>query len=203
MRMRQAGLTFGAALMLMMALPLSGQGDALAMSCGNSIVSTGDSKAEVILKCGEPAWKENREEEVRERLENGAKKKTTIAVEEWIYDLGPQSFLRILEFRDGTLTDIRTGGYGYGGEERDGLSCDEHGFNLGDTRVAVLMQCGEPFWRDQRTEELIEKQDNGTDRKTTVLIEEWTYNFGPNRFMRIITFRNGAMSDVRTGGYGR
>ncbi|HEY6012184.1 MAG TPA: DUF2845 domain-containing protein [Nitrospirota bacterium] len=34
-------------------------------------------------------------------------------------------------------------------------------------------------------------------------IEEWTYDFGPNRFMRIITFRNNTVSDIRTGGYGR
>lgn len=202
MPMRAAGCAVGAVL-IMMALLVSGKGDALAMSCGSSVVSTGDSKAEVLLKCGEPVWKENREEEVRERLGDGTKRKTIVTVEEWVYDLGTQSFLRILEFRDGILADIRTGNYGYGKESVERRTCDEQGFRRGETKIEVTLRCGEPFWKDQRTEEVIEKQDGGTDRKTTVQIDEWTYNFGPARFMRIVTFRNGIVSDIRTGAYGK
>ncbi len=35
-----------------------------------------------------------------------------------------------------------------------------------------------------------------------VTIEEWTYNLGPNRFLRILTFRNGVLANIKTGGYG-
>ena len=35
-----------------------------------------------------------------------------------------------------------------------------------------------------------------------VKIEEWTYNFGPERFIRTLTFENGELVDIETGGYG-
>jgi len=35
-----------------------------------------------------------------------------------------------------------------------------------------------------------------------VQIEEWTYNFGPRRLMRVIRFENGLVTDVSNLGYG-
>jgi len=35
-----------------------------------------------------------------------------------------------------------------------------------------------------------------------VIVEEWTYNFGPHRLMRIVRFENGLVTDIRTLGYG-
>ena len=35
-----------------------------------------------------------------------------------------------------------------------------------------------------------------------VEVEEWVYNFGPTRFMRILSFENGILRSVRYGGYG-
>lgn len=35
-----------------------------------------------------------------------------------------------------------------------------------------------------------------------ITVEEWTYNFGPDKFIRIFTFRNGKLVDIRTGGHG-
>jgi hypothetical protein len=66
----------------------------------------------------------------------------------------------------------------------------------------VLAKCGEPAWKDSREEALSEQLGAGTVRRTYMTIEEWTYNFGPNRFVRIFTFRNGSVTDIRTGGYG-
>jgi len=57
-------------------------------------------------------------------------------------------------------------------------------------------------WKDDRQEALNEQLGGGTVRKVYVTIEEWTYNFGPSRFVRIFTFRNGSVTDIRTGGYG-
>jgi hypothetical protein len=34
-------------------------------------------------------------------------------LEVWTYNLGPRSFIRHLEFDDGILVRIETGGYGY------------------------------------------------------------------------------------------
>jgi hypothetical protein len=35
-----------------------------------------------------------------------------------------------------------------------------------------------------------------------VPVEEWTYNFGPRRFMRSIRFENGIVTSIETLGYG-
>lgn len=35
-----------------------------------------------------------------------------------------------------------------------------------------------------------------------VIVEEWTYNFGPRRFMRIVRFENGLVTSIRQVGYG-
>lgn len=35
-----------------------------------------------------------------------------------------------------------------------------------------------------------------------VWIEEWTYNLGSNRLMRLVRLENGFVADVRTLGYG-
>lgn len=35
-----------------------------------------------------------------------------------------------------------------------------------------------------------------------VLVEEWTYNLGPNRLMRVVRFENGVVTDIRLLSYG-
>ncbi len=176
---------------------------AFAFDCDGGIVSPGDTRMEVIMKCGEPAWKDSHEEALKEKLGETVKRKTTITVDEWVYNLGPQSFLRILEFRDGKLAAIRTGGYGYADTGDGAASCDEQKVSRGDTKLDVLTRCGEPAWKEERKEEIIEEIDKDTKRKVTVNIEEWTYNLGPNRFMRTFIFRNSRLVDIRTGNYGK
>jgi hypothetical protein len=67
----------------------------------------------VLAKCGEPALKDVHQEEFKERLESGLTRSVFVNVEEWTYNLGANRFVRILTFRNGKLTDIRTDGYGY------------------------------------------------------------------------------------------
>jgi hypothetical protein len=66
----------------------------------------------------------------------------------------------------------------------------------------VIAKWGEPAWRNARQEKLKERLSDGAFRKITITIDEWTYNLGPNRFMRILTFKNGKLTDINTGGYG-
>ena len=35
-----------------------------------------------------------------------------------------------------------------------------------------------------------------------VIVEEWLFNFGPNKLMRRVTFENGVVTRVRELGYG-
>lgn len=87
---------------------------------------------------------------------------------------------------------------------------------LGDAMGQVLRYCGEPGWVD-RTEEsrqcvLYQSVfiDDGRRRwinrpyfaPCIVQIEEWTYNFGPTKFLRILTFEDRILVNVRSGAYG-
>jgi hypothetical protein len=82
-------------------------------SCKGGIISTGDRKADVMAKCGEPDFRDSHQEEVTQRLDTTAHQRVYITVEEWTYNLGPSQFMRIVVLQNGTVTEIRTGNYGY------------------------------------------------------------------------------------------
>ena len=74
----------------------------------NSIVSSGDSISEVIVKCDPPTNKIKRtdsDETVRGRVRY-------IEVEEWTYNQGPNTLVHYLTFRNGVLTEVKTGTFG-------------------------------------------------------------------------------------------
>ena len=177
-------------------------GDAFGFTCNNKIVSIGDTKAEVAMKCGEPVWRDAREEELTEKVDDKTRLRTSVTIDEWTYNFGPNAFVRILTFSNGKLTEIREGGYGFIDPKEPTSHCAEKKYDLSETKGEVRMHCGEPSWKEERKEELIETLDKDTKRKVTITTEEWTYNFGPNKFMRIFIFRNGKLREIKTGDYG-
>lgn len=77
--------------------------------CPNgTIVSTGDKISEVVLKCDKPTfvYVHNQPEQ------NSYGRIAYSEVQEWTYDQGRQNFVYFLTFRNGILTEIRSGGYG-------------------------------------------------------------------------------------------
>lgn len=174
------------------------------ISCDGGIVSNGDSAVNLIMKCGQPQWKESHQEESTEEFKPNLKQRTYITVEEWTYNLGPQQFMRIVTLRNGVVSAIRTGEYGTPKDRRSpGPSCGDRVLSVGDTKADILIKCGEPFHKSSHREEQKERFDDSRSRKVIITVEEWTYNFGPQQFMRIITFRNSKVVDIRTGDYGR
>ncbi len=93
--------------------PVNSESGDLNMRCGDRVVSVGDSATDLMAKCGEPASKNKWEEVIRERLGDDTARKIYITVEDWTYNFVPNQFLRIFTLRNGKVTDIRTGGYGY------------------------------------------------------------------------------------------
>jgi hypothetical protein len=181
--------------------PLHAYADSL--SCDGGIVSSGDTTVDLIMKCGQPEWKESHQEEITDLVYPRLKQRTYITVEQWTYNFGPQQLLRIVTIRNGVIAGVRTGQYGTSkGSESPGPACGDRVISVGDTKTDILIKCGEPFFKSSHQEELKERFDDSSSRKVIVTVEEWTYNFGPQRFMRIITFRNGTVVDIRTGGYG-
>ena len=174
------------------------------LSCDNGIVSVGDSAVDLIMKCGQPAWKDSHSEEVVDRPDGNFKRTTVVNVEEWTYNFGPQQFLRIVILRNGVISSIRAGQYGTSKDQKvPDSACDDRVISVGDSKADILIKCGEPFYKDAHQEELKERIPGSGTRTIIVTVEEWTYNFGPQRFTRIITFRNGQVVNIRTGNYGR
>ncbi len=164
--------------------------------CGDRIVEPGDRREEVLAKCGKPAWSEMREDAVTEAYLPDATPVNFVTTEEWAYNFGSRQFLRFLRFQGSRLAVIESGGYGY--DEVDfGRNCDDgRNISLGDRKLEVLAKCGEPA----------ESADNSggdvSGWSASVRSDEWTYNFGPDRFLYFVKFRRGKVSDIRTGGYG-
>jgi Protein of unknown function (DUF2845) len=82
-------------------------------SCQGGIISTDDRSADVVAKCGDPDFRDSHQEEVTQRLSADTKQKVLVTVEEWTYNLGPSQFMRIVVLKNGRVTEIRTGNYGY------------------------------------------------------------------------------------------
>ena len=174
------------------------------ISCDEGIVSSGDTAVDLVMKCGQPEWKDSRTEKIVDKSDKDIKRKTYITIEEWTYNFGPSRFLRIVTLRNGVITEIGTGKYGTSkGSDDAGPACGGRIISVGETKPEILIKCGAPLYTSSHQEELKEHFDDSSSRKVIVTVEEWTYNFGPHRFMRVITFRNGTVVDIRTGGYGR
>jgi hypothetical protein len=104
-----------------------GAGDAAAegMRCGNRLVSKGDSTYVVRSRCGEPRDASRRVETRTERrrvrvpcapggvqCDRVQEVSADVVIDEWVYDFGPQQFVRYLTFVDGKLHKVDTGSYG-------------------------------------------------------------------------------------------
>ena len=101
--------------------------------CGSKMVSIGDSKYQVLAKCGNPSYKEVRREKKikrdlypdlfpppgyqgrreQERYREPFLVEEYVNIEEWTYNRGANSLLATLTFENGKLVDVETDGYGY------------------------------------------------------------------------------------------
>lgn len=97
----------------------------------------------------------------------------------------------------------------------EGFRCKSGRLVLVGARIPeVRDRCGEPDaissrvekrkikhkftrWVGNVQESVIEEEE------VEVPLDEWTYDMGPNAFVRYVLFENGAVIDVTTGGYGR
>ena len=99
---------------------------AYGLRCSGKLVSIGDTKSQVINKCGEPDHIESWEEEMikkdhdysddHDRSYRGYREpflvKEYVKIEEWTYNRGPTSFIRYLLFENGRLKKINLGDKG-------------------------------------------------------------------------------------------
>ena len=97
-----------------------------------------------------------------------------------------------------------------GAQQADALSCSQRLVRVGDASARVLQLCGDPAEIVERTESRTTtvqgRAPDGTivahTVTVTVVVEQWTYDFGPQRFMRQLVFEGGVLLRMSTLGYG-
>ena len=99
------------------------------------------------------------------------------------------------------------------------LRCGSKIVSNGDHQAKILNMCGEPaavkYYNIYRSgipasRTLSTERHAGRDDElivhnrsvVEVVVEEWTYNFGPRKLMRVIRFENGFVTSIKRLGYG-
>ena len=102
---------------------------AMALRCGNRIVTDGDHKSKILKHCGEPiavqvtsVYRAGYPRQLsRHRLDSDNNDILLIAdrayaevvVEEWTYNFGPRKLMRTIKFENGLVVAVRRLGYGF------------------------------------------------------------------------------------------
>lgn len=181
---------------LVAAAALFATGAAATLRCDDGLVDEGDRKYTVLRACGEPTFRDR-------RARAFVPGQGFLPVEEvWYYDFGSTRLIRVLHFREGRLTRIDAGerGTGPGGSR----PCDPARLGRGTSKYELLERCGEPDFRDSY--EAFHSAhgagltaDPHDHTAVAVEVEEWSYEFGDNRFIRHFKLVNGEVVEVELG----
>jgi hypothetical protein len=96
------------------------------------------------------------------------------------------------------------------------LRCDQYVISRGASQFEVLIKCGRPsnveawqqerirmdFYKDIPVQSEEELSEQPLILKEFIKVEEWEYNFGPNRFIHYLGFENGKLESITVGSYG-
>ena len=194
--------------------PTAGRADD-GVSCPGGIVSVGDSRLDLLAKCGVPTLVEERPAQVTEWVGDryqGFARTVTLKRETWTYDRGSSRLVTYVRLEAGKVLGVGTGGYGKGSGSASPLRrpvprapCDPAALRAGLTTYDLLSTCGEPVFRDVVEEQVSIAEGDGVVAQgatPTVERETWVYDFGPRALVRLVLVRDGRVTGVRTGGYG-
>lgn len=91
----------------------------------------------------------------------------------------------------------------------DSIRCAGGIVSEGDAGIDLLGKCGEPTLAERRVDDrwavLAERRDGGkvsAGRRVGVVVEQWSYDFGPDSFVQVVTLENGRVTAVARGSYG-
>lgn len=82
------------------------------------------------------------------------------------------------------------------------LRCEGRLVAPGDHAVQVQQVCGQPFWIDHHREWLISGEGGPLEQRVEQVVEVWYYNFGADRLMQRLVFRDDRLQSEQTLGYG-
>lgn len=91
----------------------------------------------------------------------------------------------------------------------DSLRCPGGLVSVGDAGVDLLARCGPPALRERRVDDRWATAGNAdhpgktaVSREVSVVIDEWSYDFGPNAFSYVARLENGRVVAFVRGSYG-
>ncbi|EDN66649.1 conserved hypothetical protein, membrane or secreted [Beggiatoa sp. PS] len=174
-----------------------------AFRCQGKLVSIKDTKSDVLMKCGEPTFKDQWFKEILTQIDVITGQKKTITIDIWLYNLGARRLTQLLQFENNKLTRIDNKEYGY--KNRDPRHCLTMGDKIskGDTKPEILMKCGEPNHKTQyQTEQIIMATIQKNHKYPVILntqFDEWTYNLGSTYYSRTLLFEEGILIEVNLG----
>ena len=167
--------------------------NALAMRCGNRIVADGTQDFQVRERCGAPFWTDAYTKVEVVGAYGPLEQQRSVQFDVWYYNFGPRQLMRQLIFRDGVLVREDTLGYGVAALGGDcNPSRDYAGYSAGE----LIARCGEPATRRSRTDTVVRRPTPGIELWRDQRREEWVYDFGDARSLRILQLVNGRVSGV-------
>ena len=193
-------------------------GSESSIRCAGGLVGVGDATIDLLGKCGMPALREVRASDTFVAVATVGStfgRSAVLTSERWTYDFGPQQFLMFVVVEGGRIVSIHRGGYGYNRTEvpveLPRATCEWTSLHVGDAKIDLLGRCGEPALVEMRKEGVLEGGP-GTLRDASALsrtglrdVEVWTYDFGPQSFVRFVVLDGGVVVRIDTGsrGYAR
>jgi hypothetical protein len=82
------------------------------------------------------------------------------------------------------------------------LRCNGRLVDPGDHAVQVIEHCGQPYWIDRYSEWLISGERGPLEQRAERIVEVWFYNFGSNRLIQRLVFRDDRLLHEQSLGYG-
>jgi hypothetical protein len=164
-----------------------------ALRCGNRVISDGDRDFQVQDRCGAPFWSDTYYGvdivDRGGRFERQREVQWTV----WYYNFGPNALMQRLVFLDGILRKSETLGYGV---REIGTSCNANMSFTGLSSGELVARCGEPASRRQNNDTVVYRPGPRVESWRDQRREEWIYDFGDSRLLRIVQLIDGRVTSV-------
>ncbi len=166
-----------------------------AMRCGNRIVSEGAQDFQVRERCGDPFWSDRYSDVEIIGAHGTVERQRSVQFDVWYYNFGPRQLMRRLVFRDGVMVREDTLGYGVNVMGED---CNPSRALTNLSAGELVARCGEPASRRSDVDTLVRRPAPGIERWRDERREEWRYDFGDRRFVRIVRLIDGRVTGVES-----
>jgi len=79
------------------------------------------------------------------------------------------------------------------------MKCNGRIVSIGDAKSEIIAKCGEPFFQNIISVETEKDKYNNKIQSEEVVVEQMTYNQGPNTLLKILTFKGGNLINIENG----